>query len=312
MQDAARPMPPAPAASASSAEIALLANWLSAGEPHGTCSMGPSGGGAGGAGGAPSTAPDAGSIPSTGASGLPCDVQAVLRSRCQTCHSNPPVGGAVGSLMTLADLTAPSRSNPAQSVGQRAVTRMQDNAAPMPPAPATRATTAEVATVQAWVSAGMPAGTCADAGAPPDAGNPFGTPPTCTSGRTSTVQEGATMDPGMPCVSCHAANSEAPKFSIGGTLYPTAHEPNNCIGTPGGTAGTASVVIVDANNQTLTLAVNAAGNFYSSTAVALPYHAKVVVGTSERVMVAAQTTGDCNSCHTQNGANSAPGRIILP
>jgi predicted CXXCH cytochrome family protein len=25
-----------------------------------------------------------------------------------------------------------------------------------------------------------------------------------------------------------------------------------------------------------------------------------------------QTTGDCNSCHTQSGANGAPGRILLP
>jgi hypothetical protein len=32
----------------------------------------------------------------------------------------------------------------------------------------------------------------------------------------------------------------------------------------------------------------------------------------ERAMVTMQTSGDCNSCHTQNGANAAPGRIVLP
>jgi hypothetical protein len=32
----------------------------------------------------------------------------------------------------------------------------------------------------------------------------------------------------------------------------------------------------------------------------------------ERIMSAGQTNGDCNSCHTQNGAMSAPGRIMLP
>jgi hypothetical protein len=32
----------------------------------------------------------------------------------------------------------------------------------------------------------------------------------------------------------------------------------------------------------------------------------------ERDMAAAQTSGDCNRCHTQNGAMSAPGRIVLP
>ena len=29
-------------------------------------------------------------------------------------------------------------------------------------------------------------------------------------------------------------------------------------------------------------------------------------------MVAAQSNGSCNGCHTQNGANGAPGRITLP
>jgi hypothetical protein len=43
-----------------------------------------------------------------------------------------------------------------------------------------------------------------------------------------------------------------------------------------------------------------------------PYKAKVTYMGRERAMVAAQTSGDCNSCHTQNGANSAPGRILLP
>ena len=36
-------------------------------------------------------------------------------------------------------------------------------------------------------------------------------------------------------------------------------------------------------------------------AIALPFHAKVVVGTKERAMVAAQKSGDCNSCHTEKG-----------
>jgi len=29
-------------------------------------------------------------------------------------------------------------------------------------------------------------------------------------------------------------------------------------------------------------------------------------------MTAPQTSGDCNGCHTQTGANGAPGRITLP
>jgi mono/diheme cytochrome c family protein len=43
-----------------------------------------------------------------------------------------------------------------------------------------------------------------------------------------------------------------------------------------------------------------------------PFTAKVVVGGKERVMVGPQTLGDCNACHTQNGLQGAPGRIIVP
>jgi len=42
------------------------------------------------------------------------------------------------------------------------------------------------------------------------------------------------------------------------------------------------------------------------------FRAKVVYQGRERIMTVAQTIGDCNSCHTQYGANNAPGRILLP
>jgi len=44
----------------------------------------------------------------------------------------------------------------------------------------------------------------------------------------------------------------------------------------------------------------------------MPFKAKVTYMGRERAMNAAQTSGDCNACHTQNGTNSAPGRILLP
>jgi hypothetical protein len=46
--------------------------------------------------------------------------------------------------------------------------------------------------------------------------------------------------------------------------------------------------------------------------VVTPFHAKVTYMGRERAMATAQTSGDCNSCHTQNGTMSAPGRILLP
>jgi len=115
------------------------------------------------------------------------------------------------------------------------------------------------------------------------------------------------MDPGRACISCHASSFEAPKFTIAGTVYPTGHEPDNCYGT-----SSVSVGITDANGTTMTLTPNASGNFYSTAAVAFPIQAKVVAGGKERVMTGAQASGDCNSCHTQTGANMAPGRIVVP
>src|SRR5262245_61249899 len=42
-----------------------------------------------------------GSNGATGGNGLPCAVQALLQSRCQSCHSATPVGGAPMPLMTV-------------------------------------------------------------------------------------------------------------------------------------------------------------------------------------------------------------------
>ena len=72
------------------------------------------------------------------------------------------------------------------------------------------------------------------------------------------------------------------------------------------------MTIIGADGQTLTLTPGASGDFNSGTRVTLPYQAKVSYMGRERVMGAMQASGDCNSCHTQNGANFAPGRILLP
>jgi hypothetical protein len=118
----------------------------------------------------------------------------------------------------------------------------------------------------------------------------------------------------MACNSCHFIGGVATKFpfDISGTVYPTAHEPDLCYGAP-----TATVVITDAKGTDHTLTVNAAGNFYNLNylgvgAIPTPYKAKVIAGGKTRVMVSAQTNGDCNTCHSQSGAQSAQGRILLP
>jgi hypothetical protein len=318
MQDATAPMPPAPAARATSSEITTMQTWRSGGYAKGTCgSVSPDGGmptGTGGMGGPPGTGGSPGRDAGAGA-GLPCDVQSVMSTRCTTCHGSTPSQGAPMPLVTYADLTAPSRSNPSLTNAQAAVARMQSSTSPMPPAPASRATSSEITTVQSWISAGYPAGSCGGAdGGTGDGGvvsDPFKAPATCTSKQmwSGGNNGSSSMNPGRACIDCHSGSDEAPSFSVAGTVYPTAHEPDLCNGFGGSGA---QVVIVGADGRTTTLTPNSAGNFFATGSIALPFQAKVVYQGRERVMVAKQTIGDCNRCHTQSGSMSAPGRILLP
>jgi hypothetical protein len=152
---------------------------------------------------------------------------------------------------------------------------------------------------------GSSSGSSIDAG-----GNEAGYVVTCTSGVTSHADEGASMKPGDTCVTCHSSsNSEGGKLTIGGTVYPTAHEPTDCDGV---SVNGATVVITDANGKVVTLAVNSVGNFDTSTTIATPYTASVAYNGLTLSMALPQTSGDCNSCHTVTGTNGAPGRITLP
>jgi hypothetical protein len=252
---------------------------------------------------------------------IPCDVGAVL-AKCTGCHSNPPTQMAPMSLLTYADLTAAAPDYPGQNEAQRCLARMQDPKAPMPPKPHDAVTADDIATFQKWVDAGMPQGTCDTPATSVDAGpDPFAVAPKCTSGNNWTLgnRGSVNMRPGGACNSCHATTGgEAPMFAFGGTVYPTAHEPNDCNSViPGGPA---SVVVTDSNGKVITRPVNAVGNFYyldTTGTFTPPYTAKVVHDGKERVMTTPQTDGDCNNCHTQTGSKGsgtkpAPGRIILP
>ena len=130
----------------------------------------------------------------------------------------------------------------------------------------------------------------------------------CTSGSTwMSGDRGSTlMHPGRACIGCHDAEG-GPRLSIAGTVYPSSHEPDDCDGARG-----TQVIITDAAGQTVTLTTNAAGNFYSTASLTFPINAKVVANGAETAMGAAQSNGDCNSCHTVTGTSSAPGRIVSP
>jgi cytochrome c5 len=235
-------------------------------------------------------------------SGLPCDVSQVLSKTCTACHNSTASG--LPKLVTYADVTAASTVDPTKKLIERAIVRMQDPARPMPPSGLPPAS--DVAVLQAWVNAGTPMGSCGTS-------NPYNTPLVCTSGVTWTGKASSTMLPGRACITCHASSSDAPKFAIAGTVYPTAHEPDSCVGTSG--SGTITVEITDSKGTVSTLTPNSSGNFMlrsSASTLVFPYTVKVKQGTKVRAMNAAQTNGDCNSCHTQDGTGGAPGRIMAP
>jgi hypothetical protein len=221
--------------------------------------------------------------------------------------------------VSYANLTAPAISDPSKTMAVVAVSRMMSSTNPMPPVGYPAPTSAEIAALQNWISAGYPMTGCStvttttgsDAGTPPP--DPFSVAPTCTSGKSWTggTNGSGSMQPGVACINCHASSGEAPPFTIAGTLYPTAHEPDQCNGANGSTDG-AQVVITDANQKVITLTPDSVGNFSYMGVVATPFRAKVTYMNRERDMLAGQTSGDCNACHTQTGTMSAPGRIILP
>lgn len=245
------------------------------------------------------------------ATGLPCDVQQLLENRCIGCHLGP----SPPALLNYTDLLKPS-SDPAKNLAQKSVERMKSTTSPMPPAPAVAPTAPEIATFEAWVTAGTPMGTVCtpppgDAGAA-DAGavtNPYNTPTVCTSNQTwNNGNEGSgAMRPGGACITCHTMRG-GPAYTIAGTVYPTAHEPNDC----NGVNGAVTVVVTDANGVVTNIAVNSVGNFNSRANITAPFHVKVTNGAKVRAMGGALTAGDCNSCHTLAGVNGAPGRVMAP
>lgn len=247
-----------------------------------------------------------------GAGGLPCDVQKVLQTYCTSCHGNPTSGGAPVSLVTLADLTKKSYLDASSSFAQRSVARMQ--AMTMPPQPAAQASAADIKVLTDWIAAGTPAGTC-DTTQKPD---PLNAAPTCTSGTkwTGGNRESVDMHPGVACITCHK-KMNGPSLYIGGTLFPTGHEPDDCNGASNDVnLADAIVEITDANKQVIQLAVSGtSGNFYLRTrgaTLAMPYTAKVTLNGKVRAMATPQTNGDCNVCHTADGAQGAPGRVTIP
>lgn len=265
-------------------------------------------------GSVPTTSVD-GTQPSASAfTGIPCDVAQILAEDCASCHAATPSGGAPNAMMTYDDLQATSQNDPSMSIAAMSVQRMTDTASPMPP---DGANAADLAVLQSWIAAGMPQSSEACDATP--TASIYDTPSVCSSKTTWTNATRASnklMLPGEPCNKCHDS-TRGPKLFAAGTVYATAHEPDDCYGVASGV----KIVITGADNKSFTTTVNGSGNFYFPTSVKTPYKAKVVSadGTKTRSMSGAQMNGDCNLCHTEKGAHltgdkqkTAPGRIMAP
>ncbi len=190
------------------------------------------------------------------------------------------------------------------------------NAAAAGPGATNGATTGSAVTGTSTSAVAGTTGTGAATSSSGSGGDPYGTPPICTSMTMAGGGNNELMKPGLACQSCHVLGGAASgkTFDVSGTVYPTAHEPDNCNGVA---VSNATVVITDANGTDTSLPVNAVGNFYNYdlfgfAAFKQPIKARVVYNGQTRNMVSSATSGDCNSCHTESGAQSAPGRIMLP
>lgn len=75
---------------------------------------------------------------------------------------------------------------------------------------------------------------------------------------------------------------DAPLYAMTGTIFPTAHEPDDCRTSA---AEGAVVEITDSKGKVITLTANEAGNFfYKNFDLVFPYYAKVIFEGRERAM----------------------------
>ncbi len=258
------------------------------------------------------------------ASGLPCEIDEMLATHCRSCHGGPLK--APMPLLAYADLLAAAVSDPNRKVAELALERMQSQTAPMPPAGLPSVPAEQRDAFAAWLASGAPRGECGAPGAGGATSSTAKQPVVCTSDsfwpasgdgdHDGLDAEGPWMSPGRACISCHLETEDkGPIVQIGGTVYPSLHEQDLCYGIDG-PASAARVIITDAVANTFELPVGRTGNFAlelkDQSRVVFPIRAKVVAAGRERAMSVAQHTGDCNSCHTEQGRNGAPGRILLP
>jgi hypothetical protein len=130
---------------------------------------------------------------------------------------------------------------------------------------------------------------------------------------TPGVRQGPLHRPGQPCLVCHdGALGDPPAFSVAGTIYQT---PSSAAGVEG-----ASVFLSDSSDggdtQYMTLASNAAGNFYVTPDQwnpVFPITSVVVVSATKTVIMQSDIgrNGACASCHVNPTGPASPGQVCI-
>lgn len=114
----------------------------------------------------------------------------------------------------------------------------------------------------------------------------------------------------MACLACHQSQAPTLVYDFMGTVFSGYRVEDTCFAEP---PPDVTVEILDKNGVVaVTLTPNVAGNFFTgrNSGVQLPYTARVRSDGGVNAMLTPQTDGDCNGCHTAQGLNAAPGRIV--
>jgi hypothetical protein len=139
-------------------------------------------------------------------------------------------------LMTYDDLLRPAVTDPNRKVAEVCLQRVQDNARPMPPAPAPRVNNADVQVLQSWVNSGYPSGrsSCGQ----PDSGMQLQPDAGSSSPDATTESPDAFVPPphdaGPSSMLCHTCQSNADCNPHGGAT-------NFCVQDPAGGAACGTV-----------------------------------------------------------------------
>ena len=102
---------------------------------------------------------------------------------------------------------------------------------------------------------------------------------------------GGEHNAGQACIVCHAAEEEAPLFTIAGTLFASPSEDAPKVG--------ATIVVLDAMGVERKLVTRTDGSFWSTQGYVFPVQVMATSCPDARPMIAPVDAagGDCNSCH---------------